>query len=67
MKEAGLDLGAAKGAAVAAAGGMAGLGARQLIAFLAVRRRRGGPVCWAGACLLGTAWAAYDLAGPSNT
>lgn len=65
MKEAGLDLGAAKGAAVAAAGGMAGLGARQLIAFLAARGA-GAAVPFVGPVLavLGTAWAAYDLAGP---
>lgn len=65
MKKAGVDLGAAKGAAVAAAGGVAGLGARQLLAFLAARGA-GAAVPFVGPLLaaIGAVWAAYDLAGP---
>jgi uncharacterized protein YaaW (UPF0174 family) len=50
---------------VAAAGGMAGLGARQLLAFLAARGA-GAAVPFVGPVLtaVGAAWAAYDLAGP---
>jgi hypothetical protein len=65
MKKAGVDAGAAKGGMVAAAGGMAGLGARQLLAFLAARGA-GAAVPFVGPVLtaVGAAWAAYDLAGP---
>lgn len=65
MKKAGVDAGAAKGGVVAAAGGMAGLGARQLLAFLAARGA-GAAVPFVGPVLtaVGAAWAAYDLAGP---
>jgi hypothetical protein len=65
MKKAGVDAGAAKGGMVAAAGGMAGLGARQLLAFLATRGA-GAAVPFVGPVLtaVGAAWAAYDLAGP---
>ncbi len=65
MKKAGLDLGSAKGAVVAAAGGAASLGAPQLLAFLAARGV-GAVVPFVGPVLaaVGTVWAAYDLAGP---
>jgi hypothetical protein len=65
MKKAGVDAGAAKGGMAAAAGGMAGLGARQLLAFLAARGA-GAAVPFVGPVLtaVGAAWAAYDLAGP---
>jgi hypothetical protein len=66
MKKAGMDRGALKGAMVAAAGGVASLGARQLVAFLAARGA-GAAVPFIGPILgaVGAAWAAYDLAGPS--
>lgn len=65
MKEAGVDADAARGGMVAAAGGLAGLGARQLLGFLAARGA-GAAVPFVGPVLtaVGAAWAAYDLAGP---
>jgi hypothetical protein len=65
IKKAGAHAGAARGGMVAAAGGLAGLGARQLVAFLATRGA-GAAVPFVGPLLaaVGTAWAAYDLAGP---
>jgi hypothetical protein len=65
MKQAGVDAHAAWGGMVAAAGGLAGLGARQLLAFLAARGA-GAAVPFVGPVLtaVGAAWAAYDLAGP---
>lgn len=65
MKKAGINADAARGGLVAAAGGIAGLGARQLLAFLAARGA-GAAVPFVGPVLtaVGAAWAAYDLAGP---
>ena len=75
MRKAGIGLGAAKGGITAAAGGaMAaaeGLlikGGPQLAKFLAARFAPAAVVPIAAPVLtvLGTAWAAYDLAGPSH-
>lgn len=65
IKKPGAHAGAARRGMVAAAGGMAGLGARQLLAFLATRGA-GAAAPFVGPLLavVGTAWAAYDLAGP---
>jgi hypothetical protein len=65
MKKAGIDLGAIKGGMIAAVGGMAGLGARQLLSFLAARGA-GAAIPFVGPVLtvVGAGWAAYDLAGP---
>jgi hypothetical protein len=65
VKKAGIDVSAAKGGMVAAVGGMAHLGARQLLAFLATRGA-GAAVPFVGPVLtiVGGVWAAYDLAGP---
>jgi uncharacterized protein YaaW (UPF0174 family) len=67
LREAGWDLGALKGGAIAAVGFVANLGSRQLLAFMA----RGAGYALAGtvfaslAGALGIGWTAYDLAGPS--
>ncbi len=65
MKKAGVDASAARGGMAAAAGGMAGMGARQLLTFLAARGA-GAAVPFIGPVLtaVGAVWAAYDLAGP---
>jgi len=65
IKKAGIDVSAAKGGMVAAVGGMASLGARQLITFLAARGA-GAAIPFVGPVLtvVGAGWAAYDLAGP---
>ena len=68
LAKAGVDFGAARGGALATAGGVAALGGEELLVFLAVR---GAGFAVAGtlfapvAFVLGTLWAAYDLAGPS--
>ena len=69
LKKAGIDIGAARGGAAAAAGGLVRLGGEQLLAFLAAR---GAGYALAAtifapvATVLGAIWTAHDLAGPSQ-
>ena len=68
LAKAGADFGVAQGGALAAAGGAVALGGEELLAFLAARGvgfAAAGTVFAPAALVLGTLWAAYDLAGPS--
>ena len=68
LAKAGVDFGAAQGGALAAAGGAVALGGDGLLAFLAARGvgfAVAGTILAPAALVLGTLWAAYDLAGPS--
>jgi hypothetical protein len=68
LRAAGMDLGAGRGAGLGAAGGVAALGAEELIAFLLARGlsfAAGAAVLAPVVAILGVLWAGYDLAGPA--
>ena len=67
LGKAGIDLDGARGGLMAVAGGLARLGGQELLAFLAARGAGyalAATVFAPVATVLGTIWAAYDLAGP---
>lgn len=64
LRRAGLDAGAVKGVVVAGVGGLAHLGAQELLALLVSRGAALIPVIAPFAMAVGVLWAAYDLAGP---